>query len=93
VCGNFGFMGFENGSVVKFNLQSGIVRERSSEADYHDGPITGIKADPMNRILITTGMDGQVKMWDFFQLKLIQTITIDDSAALYNLTMNSVNLF
>lgn len=91
MCGNFGFLAFENGSIVKFNLQSGKVREQSAEINYHNGPITGIKADPMNRILITTGMDGQVKIWDFFQLKLVQTIPIDDSAALYNLNINSVN--
>lgn len=86
-------MGHENGSISKFNLQSGILREESPEADYHNGPITGIKTDPLNKIVITTGMDGHVKIWDFFRLKLIHDIVIEDSMALSNLVINNVNLF
>lgn len=84
---------YENGAITKFNLQSGIVREESSPNDYHDGPITGIKTDPLNKIVITTGMDGKVKIWDFFRLKLMHTISIEDVGALSNLIANSVNLF
>lgn len=38
-------------------------------------------------------MDGKVKIWDFFRLKLINTILIEDSPALSNLIVNGVNLF
>jgi U3 small nucleolar RNA-associated protein 21 len=86
-------LGFENGAIIKFNLQSGIVREESKDIHFHDGPVTGIRTDPLNKLVITTGMDGKVKIWDFFRLGLMRTIEIDDSAALYNLTMDSVNLF
>lgn len=74
---------------MKFNLQSGIVREYSKEADFHDGPITGLKTDSLNKYVISTGMDGKLKIWDFFKLELLRTITIEDSAALNNLEMNS----
>lgn len=86
-------MGFENGLVAKINLQSGIVRNYCLETDFHDGPITGIKTDPLNKIVITTGMDGTVKIWDFYRLKLMHTITMEDSVALANLTVSNANLF
>lgn len=92
-CGNFIFLGYENGLVTKFNLQSGIFRESTAEADYHDGPITGIKTDPLNKYVLTIGMDGKVKIWDFFRLRIMNTISIEDSPALSNLIVNGVNLF
>ena len=91
--GNFIFLGYENGLVTKFNLQSGIFREAAIEIDYHDGPITGIKTDPLNKYVITSGMDGKIKIWDFFRLKLMNTIEVEELPALSNLIVNGVNLF
>lgn len=38
-------------------------------------------------------MDGVVKIWDFFRLKLINTITVENTPALSNLVVNGMNLF
>jgi WD40 repeat protein len=105
-CGNFVFLGYEDGGLVKINLQSGILREMTKESEHHDGPVTGIKTDAMNRMLISTGMDGEVRIWDFFKLGLMHKIipckkdgdnkfvTLNEAySSLYNLTLDSVNLF
>ncbi|KAJ9507489.1 hypothetical protein QJQ45_006484 [Haematococcus lacustris] len=36
----------------------------------HNGPITGLGVDSCNRILVSTGLDGWLRLWDFRSLKL-----------------------
>lgn len=100
------FLGYEDGGVAKVNLQSGILREVAKEGDHHDGPVTGLRTDGMNRVVVTIGMDGEVRIWDFFKLGLMHKIvpgrfnaeesdltTSSSKSSLYNLTLDSVNLF
>lgn len=81
-----------DGSISKVNLQSGVTRERSKELTWHSGPITGIVCDVLNRIVVTVSMDGNLKVWDFFKLKLIKCLEIGDGV-LGNLVKDGGNLF
>ncbi|KAL6759017.1 WD40 repeat-like protein [Haematococcus lacustris] len=79
-CGNFGVVGSGTGRLDKYNMQSGIHRGvfgRQPPAGTgvvqqaaHDGPITGLGVDSCNRILVSTGLDGWLRLWDFKSLKL-----------------------
>ncbi|PON41112.1 Guanine nucleotide-binding protein, beta subunit [Parasponia andersonii] len=69
-CGNFAILGTAGGWIERFNLQSGISRgtyqdtsERRSCA--HDGEVVGIACDSTNTLMISTGYQGDIKVWDF----------------------------
>jgi hypothetical protein len=47
-CGNFAFLGLNNGSISKVNIQSGKERAKSQAMNNHTGSITGIKCDALN---------------------------------------------
>ena len=83
-CGNFGVLGFANGIITKFNMQSG--KERGVFAldaknpvgeAIHTGEVTGLGIDAMNRYLVSSSKDRTVKLWDFYRCKLIKTYCTD----------------
>mmetsp|Transcript_39227 Transcript_39227/g.38816 ORF Transcript_39227/g.38816 Transcript_39227/m.38816 type:complete len:642 (-) Transcript_39227:23-1948(-) len=88
-CGNFGFLGFENGGIVKFNLQSGIVREEVFPTDdlaqASSLSISGIITDQLNKYVITTSLDGTIKVRDFLKLTVLQTIEVEGKGAITHL--------
>lgn len=76
-CGNFGVLGFANGTITKFNMQSGKERgvfgiDRRGMS-LHTAEVTGLAVDAMSRNLISCAKDKTVKLWDFYRCKLIQT--------------------
>lgn len=69
-CGNFVIIGFSNGLVFKYNIQSGIFRQyfecgNLTEHRAHDGPVTGLTVDSLDLVLITGGKDSNLKLWNF----------------------------
>ncbi|KAJ8674862.1 hypothetical protein QAD02_010648 [Eretmocerus hayati] len=65
-CGNFVVIGYNNGSVERFNIQSGLHRASYGIAQKaHDGPVKGITIDSLNVFVITAGRDAKVKIWPF----------------------------
>ena len=108
ICGTFALVGSAGGSVVMYNLQSGLQRQRfpspltpaqarrlkvdqisamkrSHGNDHHTfmaGPgqgkhnngVSGIAVDSLNRNVITCGLDGKIKFWDFLTGCLIDEI-------------------
>jgi len=69
-CGNFVVIGFSNGLVFKYNMQSGLFRQtyecdELSEHRAHDGPVTGVSVDELDIVLITGGSDRCLKFWNF----------------------------
>ncbi|KAI9736238.1 MAG: hypothetical protein M1834_001124 [Cirrosporium novae-zelandiae] len=91
-CGTFAMVGSSGGSIVMFNLQSGIRRQsfpaklnpaqakklmfetpNDGQATKkfglgqgkHTKAVTGIVVDGLNRTVISTGLDGKLKFWDF----------------------------
>lgn len=66
-CGNFALIGYANGGIAIFNMQSGLRR-----ADFgvpgqsgHDGAVRGIVVDAMNRTVVSAGADATLRFWDF----------------------------
>lgn len=68
-CGNFCVVGHDCGEMHKYNMQSG--RYRHEFCDYligstaHKGKISGLCCDLMNNWLISSSVDGLVKLWNF----------------------------
>lgn len=69
-CGNFCVIGYSNGIIYKYNLQSGIFRqtyETSELSDHraHDGPVVGLTVDGLDIVLISAGQDSALRLWNF----------------------------
>jgi U3 small nucleolar RNA-associated protein 21 len=83
MCGNFGFAGFENGNIEKFNMQSGISRWLIEKG--HSSPITNLKSDGINSLLVSISLDSTLKFWDIFQSNLVKTIELEHTPELLEL--------
>lgn len=65
-CGNFVVIGYSNGHVERFNIQSGIHRASyGTDKGAHKGPVKGVMVDPLNQVVITAGKDAYIKYWSF----------------------------
>jgi U3 small nucleolar RNA-associated protein 21 len=97
-CGNFGYVGRADGSIDKFNMQSGIHRGRMGDlagataaklvggkrgaadaelgepAGGHRGAVRGLAIDSSQRLLVSAGHDGCVKLWDVHTRACIATL-------------------
>lgn len=75
-CGNFGVLGYENGVIQKFNMQSGkdrgefVSKLTGPDSELHKGEISGLGIDMMNKILVSSSKDSTIKLWDFFRREL-----------------------
>ncbi|CAG8566492.1 3528_t:CDS:10 [Paraglomus brasilianum] len=76
-CGNFGFVGSLGGQIDLYNMQSGLHRKSFAGTDRHTKAVTGIGSDSLNRIIISSSLDGTVKLWDFHTSKVLHTINVD----------------
>lgn len=75
MCGNFGFVGFENGTIECFNMQSGNSRWVFSNA--HNSAITSIKTDGLNSMLVSISeKENEVKFFEILQRKLIFAVNL-----------------
>lgn len=87
MCGNFGFAGFEDGTIEKFNMQSGNNKLCIEKA--HRGAIVSLKADGINSMLISISLDGSIKFWDFFRLSLIKEISLKTTPEILELNRDN----
>ncbi len=62
-CGNFGIVGSAQGGIGVYNLQSGILRKKF--VNVHKSSITGVAIDGLNRVMISTSLDGTINFYDF----------------------------
>lgn len=81
-CGNFGVLGYESGSIQKFNLQSGNDRGLFSAAgvagqSLHSREVTGLGMDLLNHHLVSCSLDHTIKLWDFYRQRILRTFTHD----------------
>ena len=60
-CGNFGFVGCFDGSISMYNLQSGAHRKTFSG---HTKSVTGICTDDVSQTVISSSLDGTVRLWN-----------------------------
>ena len=75
ICGNFGFAGFENGNIEKFNMQSGLHRWIIDKG--HGEKVIDLKSDGINSMLVSISSDMTMKFWDIFQATIIKTIEFE----------------
>lgn len=66
-CGNFVIIGYSNGQVHKYNMQSGIHRGHYGGENMcaHKGALRGVETDLCNQRVITVGGDDKLKFWHF----------------------------
>ncbi|CAG5046600.1 unnamed protein product [Parnassius apollo] len=66
-CGNFVVIGYSNGQVHKFNMQSGLHRGFYGKEKKlaHKGAVRGVETDLCNQRVITVGADDKLKFWYF----------------------------
>jgi U3 small nucleolar RNA-associated protein 21 len=87
MCGNFGFAGFENGNIEKFNMQSGISRWLVEKG--HSNPVLKLKSDGINSLLVSISQDSTVKFWDIFQGTHVKTIELNHCPELLELNRDN----
>ncbi|XP_022996501.1 U3 small nucleolar RNA-associated protein 21 homolog [Cucurbita maxima] len=69
-CGNFAFLGTEGGWIERFNLQSGASRgsyldKKEGRNAAHIGEVVGLACDSTNTHVISAGVGGDIKVWNF----------------------------
>lgn len=69
-CGNFGIVGAKSGWIDVYNMQSGIHRGTFVGKLGHKGEITGLIVTQLNNILISSSLDGTIKVSPFLFLVL-----------------------
>ena len=78
ICGNFGFCGFKNGNIEKFNMQSGQSRWVLERAHGIGNEITNLKSDGLNSMLISISKnEKKIKFWEILDHSLIKEFIID----------------
>jgi len=78
-CGNFGIIGYLNGAIQKFNMQSGKDRgflKAQGKEKVHTAKVTGLGIDYLNKFLISASLDGTIKQWDFYRGLLLKSVSI-----------------
>lgn len=63
-CGNFVLIGYSSGDIERFNIQSGIHRVSYGNPG-HTSEVRALWSDNLNQIVISAGVDGFVKFWNF----------------------------
>lgn len=82
-CGNFGILGFQNGVISKFSMQTGKdkgvftvdMSKFASSGGPHTDEVTGLGLDVLNRYMVSCSLDKTIKLWDFYRTKLSMTYT------------------
>ncbi|KAI9669654.1 MAG: hypothetical protein M1831_007350 [Alyxoria varia] len=124
-CGTFALVGSSSGGIDRFNLQSGLHRQRypnrltsvkakrlQQERNHmldsenstaknqfargvgkHSRAVTGIEVDNLNHTVISCGLDGKIKFWDFHTGNLMQELSWQSHATISFMTFHrSTNL-
>nr|XP_039266834.1 WD repeat-containing protein 36-like [Styela clava] len=90
-CGNFCLIGYNTGDLDIYNIQSGIYRGSFTEGDKenngtaHDKSITGLAVDFLNQIVVSAGLDLNLKFWKFKSRQLLDVINLPSLPAILNL--------
>ena len=91
--GDFGFIGYSNGMLHKYNMQSSLFRgafERGSTASAHDGAVTGICTHMINNLLISSGKDNLLRVWNFNSAIFVGSLMLEETGT--KMLLNRDNL-
>ena len=86
-CGTFGIAGLSNGKIEKFTMQSGM--HFVEFQGQHEGEVTGLKTDALNRVLASSGVDGVLRFWSFPNGRLLHEIGLSAPILSIDLDRNS----
>ncbi|KAL2834532.1 Utp21 specific WD40 associated putative domain-containing protein [Aspergillus cavernicola] len=75
----------------KFKLDGGASTQQSGIATEHTKAITGLAIDSLNRSIVSCGLDGKVKFWDFQSGVLIDELDWYPMTAITALRYNSTS--
>lgn len=83
-CGNFVLVGYSNGDIERFNVQSGIHRATYG-SPAHKSEVRGLWTDNLNQIVISGGVDNYVKFWNFKgnTTTTVATLKLSDSILIF----------
>eukprot|EP01133_Synstelium_polycarpum_P000453 gene453-541_t len=73
-CGNFIVVGAANGSITKFNVQSGAVRGHVAREEAHTLAVTSLLVDASNKYVISASVDGRVVIWRLADLTRVASL-------------------
>lgn len=81
-CGNFVIIGFSNGLIFKYNIQSGMFRQyyespHLSDHRAHAGQVTGVSVDGLDLVLISGGLDKKLNLWHFKDGRLLAEVDFE----------------
>lgn len=65
--------------------------ELNSTSEIHREPISGLCVDGLNNILMSTSMDGSLKIWDFNKYKCLHTIDVSNQSPVSKMIFNREN--
>ena len=57
------------------------VAEGKQRAAAHSSSVTGVAADACNKVLVSTGLDGRLCIWDFKQQRLQGEVAVGSAVA------------
>ena len=57
---------YNEGLIQSFKIDENL----SSEQSYHTKEISGLGMDQLNHSLVSSSLDGTIKLWDFYTQKL-----------------------
>uniref|UniRef100_A0A7M5V3L5 Small-subunit processome Utp21 domain-containing protein n=1 Tax=Clytia hemisphaerica TaxID=252671 RepID=A0A7M5V3L5_9CNID len=85
-CGNFTVIGYDNGQIERYNLQSGLDR---GSVKAHEKTIRGLHISSANFALISTSADKTIKFWRFKDFCLDTVVQCESAVAISKLHRES----
>lgn len=83
---HFSFTGYSSGDVERFNIQSGIHRQRyGGKKAAHKASVRGVHSDSLNQTVLSGDIEGIVKIWNFAGVAKhpIAKLTLPSGVALF----------
>lgn len=85
-CGNYALTAAADGTLARYNVQSGALRAHAPARAAHAAAVTGLATDATNSLVVTASLDGSLCFLDFDSLAVRQRVvpaplTEDDNDA------------
>ena len=88
---HFGVIGSCKGTIDLFSMQSGNKR-RTIRHSTDDTLITGLAIDQTDSKIISTGMDGSLKIWDLYNRgELLMSFSLENNQSILSMAYNQEN--
>eukprot|EP00941_MAST-03F_sp_MAST-3F-sp1_P006535 g6535.t1 len=79
---------FQGGNTDKYSTETnGRKQEQVEEYPQHEGTITGVDMDGLGLTIVTCGLDGTVRFWDYVTRRQLSSITLPGNVPASRLTV------